>query len=220
MKGPLMIGKERLSHFQHQLRVVLMSDNYFLLQGGRALLKQWPEINLVGGFQRADQLIHKMVSSQAESIVVDIDSLWPTQLEGVIYLHSLYKTYPKLRIIVLSSHLLPALLYGVAAVVNKQDIEALRVALLTRRPPGRASRAPIVKGVKALTPRERLVLNALMSGKRLRQIAREEGKSLTTVSSQKSSALSKLGVGSVQELFTACRKKVNGKIKDAHEKIW
>jgi two-component system capsular synthesis response regulator RcsB len=59
--------------------------------------------------------------------------------------------------------------------------------------------------VSSLTHSERAAIELYLRGLQGKEIAKQLGKSLSTVSTQKKSALAKLGVGSLVELFVTKR---------------
>lgn len=193
------------------VRVALLDDHALVLKGLISHLQKSPSITILGSFSSSRPFRALLASMPADVVLIDY-SLAFDDIDGVALIKLLRAGYPRLKILVISAHdeglvvhsLMQAGANGfVAKSQDPDDVVAAIDAVMTDReylPPRHVGGAAIPRDVR-LSPREWEVIRCLLEGLKVTQIADKFGRSLKTISAQKSAAFRKLGVQSDNELY-------------------
>jgi len=191
------------------IRIVLADDQALIRVGLRALAEAETDIEVVG--EAADGRQAVTMTAELDPDVILLDLKLP-DMDGIAVLRELRDAGLRTRALVLTSaadrELVPLAVHAGAAGFLYKDIDpdalvrALRSVhdghtLLAPEAAGsllRSGGAPAVRGIGALTAREREVLAQIAEGRSNREIARLLRVSEKTVKTHVSSVLAKLGV--------------------------
>ena len=189
------------------IRVLLVDDHAVVREGIRAFLQLQPDIEVVGEAEGGDSAL--AVAAEVQPDVVLMDLLMPGG-DGISALRHLRETNPAARVMVLTSYIDDAQVFGAiqagAAGYQLKDIrpealaEAIREVHAGRPALHPEAQAKLMHRNQAappgstLTPRERDVLRLLTEGFANKEIATRLLVSEKTVKTHVSSILAKLGV--------------------------
>lgn len=205
------------------IKVVVADDHPAVVTGLRCLLGRAAGINLVGTARNSTEVVALLSASLCDVLVTDYVMPGGEFGDGLPYLAFLRRRFPRLRLVVFTILDNVAITrsseaIGVEAVVSKGDCfnDLLRVlygrpaAKATDRAPGRTSStdhfvAESTVDVDALlgvlSKHELEVLRRFVSGDSISNIAARLHRTRQTVSSQKISAMLKLGIARDADLF-------------------
>lgn len=205
------------------LRVALLDDHQLVQQGLSALLRQAPWIYIVGIHDDSRQLIDTLSATPVDIVLIDY-SLAEHDVDGLRLIRLLRQRYPAIGILVISAHDHPITMrLAIAAGANgffpkRYDTQLLLSAIETivaggiylpdtmsdascaGSGPAQSATSPLALPA-GLTRREIEVLRCCLEGMSVTAIAAKYSRSLKTISTQKSSACRKLGIGNDTELF-------------------
>ena len=204
------------------IRILIADDHGLLRAGLRALLRDEPDMAVVGEAIDSEDAIRKALELRPDVILLDISMPGRGGLEVTRFLR---KNLPGTRILILTVHedeglLREAIRLGASGYIIKRAVEAelvhairavwrgelyihpamTRALLRDLAPP-----PPEVSPVEPLTPRELEVLRRIALGYTNRQIAEELGISIRTVETHRANLMGKLGVNSWVELVRYAR---------------
>ncbi|WP_299284509.1 response regulator transcription factor [Thermoflexus sp.] len=204
------------------IRILIADDHGLLRAGLRALLRDEPDMAVVGEAIDSEDAIRKALELRPDVILLDISMPGQGGLEVTRFLR---KNLPGTRILILTVHedeglLREAIRLGASGYIIKRAVEAelvhairavwrgelyihpamTRALLRDLAPP-----PPEVSPVEPLTPRELEVLRRIALGYTNRQIAEELGISIRTVETHRANLMGKLGVNSRVELVRYAR---------------
>jgi two-component system capsular synthesis response regulator RcsB len=204
------------------IRILIADDHPIVLAGIRDVLAGELDLDIVGEATDPAMLVELMESSRPDALITDFSMPGGDSFgDGIKLISFLGRRFPDTRLLVLTMVSNPSLVAGMyaagaAGVVLKSHglgslVQALRVILAHRsyRPSGML---PVAFGppvdsdtVRArLSPRELEVIRLFTGGMAVGDIARQLQRSIKTVSTQKVSAMRKLGVSNDQELIEYC----------------
>ncbi|WP_295578858.1 response regulator transcription factor [uncultured Stenotrophomonas sp.] len=204
------------------IRILIADDHPIVLAGIRDVLAGELDLDVVAEAADPATLVELMTLTQPQVVITDYSMPGDEQFgDGIKLISYLHRSFPDTRLLVLtmvSNPTLVAAMYaaGASGVVLKSHglgslVQALRTVLVDRiyRPPGLlpvASAEPAnADAVRArLSPRELEVIRLFTGGMSVGDIARQLKRSAKTVSTQKISAMRKLGVDSDQNLIEYC----------------
>jgi len=206
-------------------RIALADDHPLVLFALRGLLDKDMMFDVVAAVSSPTELVQHLSGPQPADVVIT-DYAMPgdaTYGDGIRLIDGLVRRFAQTRFVVLtmmSNPMIVSALYdaGVMAVVQKSHgmnevIMALRAVCGGRKyyPPGfEASPSPASRAASLreragnLTPKELEVLRHFVGGESMVQVAASLKRSIKTVSSQKMSAMRKLGLDSDQALVEFC----------------
>ncbi|SFW22309.1 response regulator transcription factor [Luteibacter sp. UNCMF366Tsu5.1] len=207
LHGPLMSAR---SYFG-SVRVALLDDHALVLKGLTAHLEKSPSIVIVGSHASSRPFRAMLASMPVDVAIIDY-SLALDDIDGVALIKLLRASYPKMKILVVSAHEQGLVVHSLRQagadgfVAKSQDPdEVIRAidALMTGREylPSRDAEAAERPNLVPLSPREWEVVRQLLEGMTVGQIAARSGRSLKTISTQKSAAFRKLRITSDNELY-------------------
>lgn len=205
--GPLMSARS----FIGSVRVALLDDHALVRKGLIAHLEKSPTILVVGSHAGSRSFRAMLATMPVDVALIDY-ALAMDDIDGEQLIRQLRARHPGMKILVVSAHeeslvIRNLLLAGADGFVAKsQDpdevIRAIEAVMTGRTylPPDRAGMA-MPAPLTRLSPREWEVIRCFLDGLTVTQIAQKFGRSLKTISAQKSAAFRKLRVSSDVELF-------------------
>ncbi len=198
------------------IRLIITDDHDLVREGLIQYLGLAPDIELVGEAANGDELLERLHTTLADMLLLDL--IMPGMC-GTELISRIKKTYPGLRILVLSMYneprvVLRSLRAGASGYICKDCkpltlLEAIRKVSLTGKylNPAMAEQLAFFSGTAEsesieviLSERERQVFHRIVSGKNTKDIAKELEISDKTVSAHKYNLLNKLGLKSVADL--------------------
>ena len=214
---------------ENPIRVALLDDHPIVRHGLGKKFSRQPDFHVVGIYATGREMIAGLRSAPAEVLVVDF-SLGPTEIDGINLLQLLKIKYPSSKILVASSHddlatVALAMRTGAKGFVAKAEplsalVAAIRIVAAGGTYTGEAGTASAVQPEspasadstagpaseshqkeQPLSPREREVIRCCLDGMSVTEIAEKFSRSHKTISSQKQSAMKKLGLRADSELF-------------------
>ncbi|MFM0043889.1 response regulator transcription factor [Paraburkholderia sediminicola] len=203
-----------------KIRLVLADDHPTLIAGIRYALADIPTIDIVGTARNSTEILELLSRVRCDILVTDYAMPGGEYGDGLTLLSFLRRRFSDLKIIVFTTVDNPAMIreitqLGIASVVNKVDDAAHLVSAIHAVYAGAtyvspaANREPLQNRVRTastqttvkLTPREAEVVRLYVSGMSVNEIADQLHRTKQTVSSQKSSAMRKLGIERDADLF-------------------
>jgi two-component system capsular synthesis response regulator RcsB len=203
-----------------RIKVIIADDHPVILFGAAQALLKFPEVEVVGQARQSTELIQLLQKSPCDVVVSDLAMPGGQYGDGMPLLGYIGRQFPTVRIVVLTMLENPALLkrlreVGVTAVINKSDDLShigLAVVHVMR---GQEYIGPSVRlaldsmGLSAsgqqrglvLSKRELEVVRLFVSGMTITEIAEQLKRSIKTISTQKNTAMRKLGIERDSELF-------------------
>jgi two-component system, NarL family, response regulator DegU len=82
-------------------RILIADDHQILIDGILAILKEMPEVNVIGTVNNGQQLLHKLRTVQADLILLDLNM---PQLDGIDTLTILQRDFPAIKVLILSNY--------------------------------------------------------------------------------------------------------------------
>jgi len=205
---------------QEHTRVVVADDHPVILFGAEAALLQFPGIEVVARARQSTELVRVLRDAPCDVLVTDLAMPGGQYGDGLPLIYYLRRNFPELPIVVLTVLENAALLerlrqLGVESVVNKaDDLDHIGFAVehVSRRkeymsPSVRASldtlraNASGKSGAVMLSRRELEVVRLFVSGMTITEISEQLNRSIKTISTQKNTAIRKLGLERDSELF-------------------
>jgi two-component system, NarL family, captular synthesis response regulator RcsB len=202
------------------LRVIVADDHPVILFGAEHALLKFPGLQIVGRARQSTELIKMLQNDACDVLVTDLAMPGGQYGDGLPLIGYLRRNFPNLPIVVLTMLENAALLQrlrelGVISVVNKSD-DLSHIGLAVQH----VSRnleymSPSVKtaldalrmnsGGKSdevmLSRRELEVVRLFVSGMTIKEISEQLNRSIKTISTQKNTAMRKLGIDRDSELF-------------------
>ncbi|TWC71705.1 LuxR family two component transcriptional regulator [Herbaspirillum sp. SJZ099] len=203
---------------EFSVRLVVADDHPAVLVGTQHILGTAGTITVLGAARNSTELIALLDSQACDVLVTDYAMPGGEYGDGIALFDFLGRRYPSLKLIVMTMMDNPAVLrtllaHGVRCILSKSDdpshlIPAVHVAFSDgtyfspsiaemMRHPG--EKEPLAR--PGLTARELDIVRLYVSGLTVNEIAERLHRSKQTVSSQKSSAMKKLGIERDADLF-------------------
>jgi two-component system, NarL family, captular synthesis response regulator RcsB len=198
------------------IQVIVADDHPVIRMGIEAMLDDLPSIERVGSVADSTQLIALLNAQPCDILITDYAMPGGQYGDGMELIAFIRRCYPDLRIVVLTGMEKLALIrslmaHGVNAILSKtDDLSHLRAAIQATRigrryhSPGIASilkTVPPTAGHARLSQRESEVISLYVGGASISAIAEKLERSKQTISTQKVSAMRKLGIESDADLF-------------------
>ncbi|MGV7242006.1 response regulator [uncultured Caballeronia sp.] len=203
-----------------RIKVIIADDHPVILFGAAQALLKFPEIEVVGQARQSTELIQLLQKSPCDVVVSDLAMPGGQFGDGMPLLGYIGRQFPTVRIVVLTMLENPALLkrlreVGVTAVINKSDDLSHIGLAIVHVMRGQEYIGPSVRialdsmGLSAsgqqrdvvLSKRELEVVRLFVSGMTITEIAAQLKRSIKTISTQKNTAMRKLGIERDSELF-------------------
>lgn len=203
------------------LRIVLADDHPIFRIGLRAVLEQIPNVVVIGEAGSPLELMAQLQATECDVLITDFMMPFEHQNDGLKLLEQIRRHYRQLPVLVVTmlnnAGLFRAMLgLGVAGVLSKASLANELPQAISQLRRGKAYLSDSVQRLllqdgdvradqslvrEALSPRELEVLRLLAAGHTVGQIAAHLNRSKQTVSSQKISAMRKLGVANDAALY-------------------
>ncbi|MCW6028952.1 response regulator transcription factor [Stenotrophomonas sp. SRS1] len=205
-----------------QTKIVIADDHPIVLAGIRDVIERDPRLQVVGQAQNPTALVELMQTLGPDIVISDYNMPGDDTLgDGIKLISYLDRNFPDTRILILTMVSNPSIIAemyraGASGVVRKSgDLKELNVALasLLAQRIYRSTDLPREDALPAtgdassaslLSPREFEVIRLFANGQSVGDIAKRLNRSSKTVSTQKVSAMRKLGAKTDQELITFC----------------
>jgi len=204
------------------IRILLADDHPIFLGGTQALLERNSDLQVVGTVTCASELLSTLQADVCDLVITDFNMPDSGPRGGLDLIAGIAELRPALPVIVLTMISNPAILRsildaGVAGLVSKLDATAqlpmaARSVVVGRRYISKAvvemfrtSHVESEGGLDTLTAKELEVIRLIVAGRSVTDVAEHLGRSIKTISSQKNSALEKLGLRSDVELYAYAR---------------
>ncbi|SDC89661.1 two component transcriptional regulator, LuxR family [Cupriavidus sp. YR651] len=203
-----------------KIRVILADDHPLIIFGVKQTLATMMGVEVVAEASNSRQLMEKLETVPTDVLITDFSMPMENSPDGLVMLNAIRVKQPGVKVLVLTMLENPGLLVsmrdsGVRGILNKRDdISELPAAVLAayqgRTFFGTAVRREIEQaesGVvssnpeRSLSPRELEVVRLYVNGMTMTEVARHLHRSVNTVSTQKGSAMRKLGLSSDAALF-------------------
>jgi two-component system capsular synthesis response regulator RcsB len=203
-----------------RIKVIIADDHPVILFGATQALLKFPEIEVIGQARQSTELIQILQKSPCDVLVSDLAMPGGQYGDGMPLLGYIGRQFPSVRIVVLTMLENPALLkrlreVGVTAVINKSDDLSHIGLAIVHVMRGQEYIGPSVRialdsmGLSAsgqqrdvvLSKRELEVVRLFVSGMTITEIAAQLKRSIKTISTQKNTAMRKLGIERDSELF-------------------
>lgn len=205
---------------QPSIRVILADDHPVILLGAEQAMLKFPGIEVVARARQSTDLIKALQSTPCDVVVTDLAMPGGQYGDGLPLIGYLRRNFADVRLVVLTMLENPALLrrlgeLGVISVVHKSD-DLSHIALAVQHVSrGLGYMSPQVRdaleslringGGKSdeviLSNRELEVVRLFVSGLTIKEISERLNRSIKTISTQKNSAMRKLGLERDSELF-------------------
>ncbi|HEY1609007.1 MAG TPA: response regulator [Paraburkholderia sp.] len=205
---------------QQSIRVIVADDHPVILLGAEQAMLKFPGIVVVARARQSTELIKALQSTPCDVLVTDLAMPGGQYGDGLPLIGYLRRNFADVRIVVLTMLENPALLrrlgeMGVIAVVHKSD-DLSHIALAVQQVSrGLEYMSPQVRDALEslrinsggrsdevmLSRRELEVVRLFVSGLTIKEISERLNRSIKTISTQKNSAMRKLGLERDSELF-------------------
>lgn len=200
-----------------KIHLLLADDHPALLSGIKHELDSIPSIAIQGVARNSGQLVELLNSKTCDVLVTDYAMPGGTHGDGITFISYLRRHFPELKIVVFTTLDNPGIVQelsklGVHSVLSKahettQLVSAIHAVYAGARyfpnesisAPGATTRPR--SSVPDLTKRELEVVRLYVSGLSVNEIAAQLSRSKQTISSQKASAMRKLGIEREADLF-------------------
>lgn len=191
------------------IRLALLDSHPTLLQLLAQRLAQQPELAVHGSWMHSRDLLAGLARNPVDVLLMD-HNLAGDDIDSSQLIAQIRQRHPQLRILVLSDHdsallIAAALQAGAHAYLCRTTdwpnlVDTIRQLANAHRRPGRTPPAWRDQEMK-LSPRERDVLRHSLAGASVSTLARLQGLSEKTISTQKRAAYRKLGLHGDADLF-------------------
>ncbi|OLF51908.1 response regulator [Pseudomonas chlororaphis] len=196
-------------------KIILADDHLLTLIGIRTTLGADPSLQVVGEAQDVEGLFQLLAEQPCDLVITDLMMPHSQQADGIRLVEQLRRRYPRVAVIVVTMLNNPALLasilkLGVQGLISKRGVQGdLQLAIRASRTKPFVSPSihhllnpeqPMVQA-EQLSPREVEVLRLYGAGLSVNEIALNLNRSKQTISSQKSSAMRKLGLDNNASLY-------------------
>lgn len=204
-------------------KIILADDHPLILTGIRSLIDQiTPHCEVIAEAYQVSDLLNLLQQHHCDLLITDFSMPGDTRSDGLVMIQQLRRDYPNLPIIVLTqiqnSAILQSLIQaGVKGLILKKSVinelaDAIRQILLGHRYIGPTVQMLLASaGISGqgnnnpLTPKESEVVRLLANGMSVTQVADYLHRSVKTISTQKKSAMVRLGLQSDSALFLYAR---------------
>jgi two-component system, NarL family, captular synthesis response regulator RcsB len=198
----------------HPIRVAIADDHPLLLAGLAHELMQLPGVVVVGRAHNSSELVDLLTSRTVDVVMTDYSMPGGAYGDGLTLFSFLKQRYPSIPLIVLTMMSNPAIIrtllaHGIQRILSKADSlvyvsDALHAAISSRRylSPGvdaivkmhSIDGDPNTSPMRKLSARELEVVRLFVAGLSVGEIAARLHRSKQTISTQKMSAMRRLGI--------------------------
>ncbi|WP_105102063.1 response regulator transcription factor [Microbulbifer pacificus] len=208
--------------FNKKLRVAVLDDHPLMCQAISARLDREVDFDVCGVFDSSKELFSSISENCPDLLILDY-MLSKDELDGLALIKRLHIRFPLMKLLISSSAedsvtVRLAIKAGASGFVGKSQSPDELVAAVRKLWKGNVYIPPWAVDANSqsslagnegenllrlndLSPRELEVLRCYVSGMTVTEIAKKYSRSCKTISTQKQSALNKLGIRSEAELF-------------------
>ncbi|MBL0541960.1 response regulator [Aeromonas sp. 25-248] len=204
-------------------KIILADDHPLILAGIRSLITQSHiGCDIVAEAHQVSELLKTLQQHDCDLLITDFSMPGDKRCDGLAMIQQLRREYPELPIIVLTqihnAGILQSLIQsGVSGIILKKAVlneltDAIRQIKTGRHYIGNSVNTVLAEAgllhqppAVQLTPRENEVVRLLASGMSVTQVAEYLNRSVKTISTQKKSAMLRLGLQSDSALFHYAR---------------
>jgi two-component system capsular synthesis response regulator RcsB len=198
---------------EYSIRVVLADDHSAIVMGAQHVLEDVDGIDIVGTAKDSTALIKLLGTSPCHVLVTDYSMPGGEYGDGLALIQFIQRRYPSIKIVVMTMMdspvvLRPLMKIGIQCIISKSDDLSHLIPAIHLASTGGTYFSPSVvivandlaeKGrgatiVKDLSKREVEIVRLFASGLSVTEIANTLNRSKQTISSQKASAMKKLGI--------------------------
>lgn len=202
------------------IKVIIADDHPLILSGIQQVLERDTRISIVGMASSTAEVFQLLSTQDCDVLLTDYHFEGGTEPDGLSFLGKVHRVHPKVRMVVISMFGSPNTLKatrapGVYGAVSKGTNLDFIIPVVIAAASGRQlmdskvvqgapakNYLPLVEPVqRTLSQREEEVVRLLLTGMRVSEIASQLKRSRKTISSQKSSAMTKLGARSDADLY-------------------
>ncbi|AKZ25096.1 response regulator [Ralstonia pseudosolanacearum] len=203
------------------LSIVAADDHPVILMGLATAIQQFPRQKIIAQAHDGHALLALLESTDCDVVVTDYHMNGDAASDGMQLLTRLRARHPQCAVVVCTMVCNPALLrcmqqLGVRRIVSKRDDLAHVGHAVAASARGLPYYSPTIvleggfgigarEAFQGLSAREREVVSLYVSGMAVSEIASRLGSSIKTVSTQKTTALRKLGLARETDLFQYVR---------------
>jgi DNA-binding NarL/FixJ family response regulator len=194
-----------------KIRILLVDDHVILIDGLRAFLSYYEDVDVVGEAHDGAEAIARVAELQPDIVLMDIAM---PGMNGITATGEIHKQYPKTRILILTQHedqqYVLALMkagasgYLLKGAMGSDLIRALRIVAEggTFLYPSVASllAEELQHPTESLTPREIEILRHIVQGETNSQIGESLSLSVKTIEWHRTNLMNKLNLHNVAEL--------------------
>ena len=188
-----------------QKKVLIADDHPVYLLGLQALIKTRTDLyEIIHEASTSDEVMEHLSRQPVDIIITDLSMPGKHVPDGLAMIETLLRRYPQTMVVVITMITNPALLtslrrMGAHAVLHKNSLSTELLTALRSATHQRTSEPVPPKA--ALTQREIEVVRMLLRGLTVNQISEQLSRTKQTISTQKNSAMRKLGATTDYELF-------------------
>jgi two-component system capsular synthesis response regulator RcsB len=205
---------------EFSMRLVIADDHPAVLIGIGHVLESVTSMELVGLVKNSTELIHLLDRQQCDVLVTDYAMPGGEYGDGITLFEFLRRRYPQLKMVVMTMMDNPGVLRtlvnrGLTCILCKSDDSSHLIPAVHAAHSGGQYFSPAIIGYvqslnmsehgevrkKELTKREFEIVRLYVSGLTVNEIAGRLHRSKQTISSQKTSAMKKLGIVREADLF-------------------
>ena len=202
------------------LRVVIADDHPAILIGNKQVLLAMATIEVVATVRNSSELITVLDTVACDILVTDYSMPGGEFGDGMALFDFLQRRYPKLKIVIMTMLdspivLKPLIRSGIRCILSKSDDPTHLIPAIHVSSAGASYFSPTILAMaqeletnargavnkSELTKRELEIVRYYTSGLSVTEIAEVLSRSKQTISSQKSSAMKKLGIEREADLF-------------------
>jgi two-component system, NarL family, captular synthesis response regulator RcsB len=205
-------------------KIILADDHPLILTGIRSLIAHnQPGCEVVAEAHQVSELLNTLQQHSCDLLITDFSMPGDERSDGLTMIQQLKRDYPTLPIIVLTqihnAGILQSLIQlGVSGILLKKAViselsDAIRQILSGHSYIGSSVKTLLAEAgldhqtsLAQLTPKESEVVRLLASGMSVTQVAEYLHRSVKTISTQKKSAMLRLGITSDSGLFFYAKK--------------
>ncbi|KRG52530.1 response regulator [Stenotrophomonas beteli] len=198
------------------IRIVIADDHPVILAGVREALDAEPDLQIVAAVSDSTSLVQVLSAAEVDVVVTDYSMPGGDYGDGVALIGFLRRRFPRLPLVVLTGVGGTQILAGIrkagaTSIIAKVDpVQQLAAAIRLARRGERADSAEVQRQLQkiavsadgaALSRREAEVLRLIAEGLSQKEIAAQLKRSRQTISTQKHSAMRKLGLERSADIF-------------------
>lgn len=193
----------------HRIRVMVADDHPAISLGISYELSQCGSLEMLGQVSNSTELIGRLNEGDCDVVIVDYTMPGGKYGDGLALLSLLRRRYPHLQLVVFTMLNNPGLIrailkQGINCILSKSDSTSHLLAAVSAAYSRNQYFSPSIRDIfvnqvlsshnERLTPREAEIVRLFGSGLTITEIAERSHRSVQTISTQKVSAMKKLGI--------------------------